>query len=90
MSGKLAFKHGVSQGSVLGTLLFVILVNDLGNGRVSYPCSADDTRLLSIGRTSQQAMEVALRDFRGTKAEWFTVNNLLLNKTKTQFVHPKS
>lgn len=43
---------------------------------------ANNTILLSRGRTVYQAVEVIARDFRGAK-EWLTVlNNLLLNKAK--------
>lgn len=74
--------HGVLQGSVLGPLLFLVLMNDLGDGRVSL-IFVDYTTIKSRGRTLQQAMEVAVRDFRDAK-EWFVENNLLLNDTKTQ------
>lgn len=76
MSAERTVNRGVPQGSVFGPLLFLVLVNDLGDDRVSL-LFADDTTFMSRGRTPQQAMKVAVSDIRDAKT-WFTANNFLL------------
>lgn len=76
MSAERTVNHGVPQGSVLGSPLFLVLVNDLGDDRVSL-LFADDTTIMSRERTAQHAMEVVASDFRDAK-RWFTANNFLL------------
>lgn len=74
--------HGVPQGSVLGPLLFTVMVNDLElNGKTLL--FADDTTLLSSGRNLEELRIEA--DFLLAQAkEWFSANRLKLNEDKTQ------
>lgn len=88
-SGSL-IKLGVPQGSILGPFLFLIYVNDLpyviqrqtSNEVVLF---ADDTSLLfktKRGSSDLSAVNYAL----GLISNWFAVNNLVLNPSKTKCI----
>lgn len=88
-SGSL-IKLGVPQGSILGPFLFLIYVNDLpyviqrqtSNEVVLF---ADDTSLLfktKRGSSDLSAVNYAL----GLVSNWFAVNNLVLNPSKTKCI----
>ena len=79
---------GVSQGSILGPLLFLLYVNDMKNAvsDISNPVLyADNTSLIitnSDGRTFENNINTAiLKLYR-----WFSSNLLLLNLEKTYFL----
>lgn len=74
--------HGVPQGSVLGPLLFLILVNDLSLGSRAL-LFADDTTLITRGRLQNTILRDA-DDLLSAAAIWFTANKLKLNEDKTQ------
>jgi len=77
---------GVPQGSVLGPLLFLVLINDLP---VSLSCKsvifADDTTLFS-SRCNKEILELSLTmtDALQESIGWFNANGLALNHDKTQ------
>lgn len=80
-------KTGVPQGTVLGPLLFLIYINNIG--KIFEECSviayADDTALLFSGNSWDEVYEQAER---GVKAlySWLSDGLLALNFTKTFFM----
>ena len=76
---------GVPQGSILGPLLFVLLVNDLPT--VARKCSvlmyADDTVLFYSGKVAA-AIEESLNEDLDLIGSWLNNNSLFLNAEKTE------
>ena len=87
LSGTLTINCGVPQGSILGSLLFLIYINDLPNClNVGSPrMYADDT---NISFKSKNLVE--LQDCMNTELKslntWLEVNKLSLNIAKTEFM----
>ena len=76
-------KYGVPQGSVLGPLLFLLYINDLGNSCDSTPrLFADDTCVIAKG-TSPAQLEQQLNHELKQIAAWINANNLTINPSKT-------
>ena len=86
-SSKRAIKGGVTQGSIIGPLLFPIYINDL-----SKVCNymmpllfAGDTNLFASGldvNKVHQEVEIELNQI----SEWLKNNKLSLNIKKTHFI----
>ena len=85
-SDEVGVSYGVPQGSVLGSLLFLIYVNDIAHVLPdnNIRLFADDTNIFITGNTIttlQENSQLALN----TLYKWFCDNQLSLNISKTCF-----
>ena len=82
---------GVPQGSVLGTLLFLLYINDL-NQAIKF-CKvhhfADDTNLLYLGKSIKKLNKLVNIDLKNL-LYWLNANKISLNVKKTELVIFKS
>jgi hypothetical protein len=81
-------KNGVHQGSILGTLFFLLYINDLpkiitkNNSMVLF---ADDTSLLITG-SNKSDFNIHIKQSLYSIISWFNSNLLTLNLNKTHYV----
>jgi Reverse transcriptase (RNA-dependent DNA polymerase) len=80
-------KYGVPQGSVLGLLLFLIYVNVIGNALLDARIKlfADDTNLFVYSASTDLLYQTA-RNCIAQLYQWFIVNTLTLNLSKTCYI----
>ena len=80
-------KQYVSQGSILGSLLFLLYINDLCDvsHRVSFIQFADDTSIYCTGSSLESACETLEIEMISI-CEWLNNNKLFLNVSKTNYM----
>ena len=87
---QLEIKCGVPQSSILGPLLFIIVINDLPNAsNILDPIIfADDTNLFYSNNNIQDLFSTVNEELKHIST-WFHANKLSLNtgKTKYTFFH---
>ena len=83
-SSSIKIQHGVPQGSVLGPLLFILMINDLPlNVLAKTFLYADDTTLLNTSNTLNDLKTEHDNTIADIKV-WFKTNGFFLNEEKTK------
>ena len=87
VSSEKLIKCGVSQGSILGPLFFLLYINDLPQClyKAKPRLFADDTNLIAFG-DSITDLEAAVNSDLENLRKWLIANKLSLNVAKTEFM----
>jgi hypothetical protein len=86
LSDPVQITTGVPQGSVLGPLLFILFINDLPSNIKEAELFADDTSIV-VRDTNNEILKEKTESILEQATTWFSDNKLILNSTKTNFIH---
>ena len=80
-------EYGVPQGSVLGSILFILYINDIVNisNEYKYILFADDTTLVFSNENSIQ-LELSMNKVLLQLRNWLVINKLTINLLKTSYI----
>ena len=81
-------ERGVPQGSILGSLLYILYVNDVGRcfTQCEYFMYADDTAIVCRHKNLEDAIEIMKREFYVFQ-QWAHDKQLNINVSKTKIMH---
>ena len=90
-SGSRPLTHGVAQGSILGPLLFLVMVADLpeyvtnGTPNAKMMCYADDSTLYQTAK-SKESLKSDLEMMSKKMISYCNDNGLIINSSKTKLL----
>ena len=77
---------GVPQGSILGPLLFIILINDLPNASKFFSILYADDTTLEMSSNNLRKLYLEANVELDKISDWFKANKLTLNISKTKYI----
>lgn len=83
LSGKTSIFNGVSQGTVLGPLLFVVAVSDMPSA--TFTSSVSDTKVSQVVKDSDNTLK--LQKALNAVYRWADENNMQFNAERFQAFH---
>jgi len=85
-SEKVPIRIGVPQGSILGPLLYLIYVNDIGNSCMGNILSFADDTTLFMSHSNLKELHANANILTNDLYQWFCSNRLSLNASKTKYI----